>query len=91
VLILGIVAGVSLVNYRKPSQNVKKDACYVTKGEIEVQAQLWFRTKGYWPADDLADIAADAEFFPEGLPVCPVDGAPYVFDPLTGRVTGHGH
>lgn len=66
-------------------------ACHANVGEIEIQAQLWRRNTGSWPAASLSDIEADLEYFPEGLPSCPVDGSTYTIDGATGRVVGHTH
>jgi hypothetical protein len=41
---------------------------------------------GNWPANDLSDIAADPNYFPEGLPVNPVDNTPYTLNSTTHRV-----
>ncbi len=66
-------------------------ACHVYKGDIEIQAELWNHNTNSWPAGNLADIGADIVYFPEGLPVCPVDGTAYTIDPTNGRVIGHSH
>jgi len=89
--ILGLVAAIVLVNFRPVASNTKKRACYVTKGEIEVQVQLWHRDQGAWPQTNLSNIGADPLYFPEGLPVCPVDGSAYTIDATTHRVVGHTH
>lgn len=65
-------------------------ACQSTKGDIEIQAELWKHNTGSWPAGDLSDIEANLSYFPEGIPVCPVDGTAYTID-TNGRVIGHNH
>ena len=37
----------------------------------------------------LSDIGADPNYFPDGLPTCPVSGQPYRLDPTTDRLVGH--
>lgn len=69
----------------------KSAACQTYKGDIEIQAELWKHNTGLWPAADLSDIGADLNYFPEGLPTCPVDGSVFTIDPSTGRVVGHNH
>jgi len=69
----------------------KVAASLLYKGDIEIQAELWRHNTGSWPASNLATIGADVNYFPEGLPICPVDGTPYTIDPLTGLVVGHNH
>ena len=29
------------------------------------------------------------DYFPEGIPACPVSGNPYILNPATQRVSGH--
>lgn len=89
--IVGLLATLALVNFRNTSDIARKRACYVTKGEVEVQVQLWYRNRGTWPATNLSDIAASTTYFPSGLPVCPVDGSAYTIDATTKRVVGHTH
>lgn len=91
VTIVGIVAALAIARLSGNSLVGKKNACYVTKGSIELQVQLWHRHKGGWPATNLSDIGADQAYFPEGLPACPVDGSSYAIDGATHRVTGHAH
>lgn len=91
VAIVGVVAAVAIARLAGNSATAKKNACYVIKRNVEVQTQLWYRTKAAWPAANLADIGADLAFFPEGLPTCPVDGSSYTLDAATHRVVGHTH
>jgi prepilin-type N-terminal cleavage/methylation domain-containing protein len=91
VTVLGIVAVVALPRFSNYASPAKKNTCYTLKGNLEVQAQLWYRNKGVWPAADFSDMAADPNYLPEGLPSCPVDGSAYLLDPATHRVVGHTH
>ncbi len=90
-VILGIIAWVVIPRLSEGSFDSKNSACYVNKRDIEVQAELWYRNKGSWPAQDLSDIGADLGYFPDGLQSCPVDGTGYVLDATTHQVTGHVH
>ena len=91
VVILGIIAAVVIARVAGSDDTANIAACYVYKGDIEVQAELWNHNTGSWPASSLATIGADLNYFPEGLPTCPVDGTTYTIDPATGRVVGHAH
>ncbi|MGI8982626.1 MAG: type II secretion system protein [Pirellulaceae bacterium] len=91
ITILAIVAAIVMPRLGDQAKSAKKRACLVNQGNIEVQTQLWYRTKGSWPAKGLSDIGANQTFFPEGLPTCPVDGSTYQLDAATHRVTGHSH
>lgn len=91
VVVVGALAALSLPRFLGNSATAKKNTCYTLKGNIEMQAQLWYRNKGTWPAANLSDLGADVAYFPEGIPTCPVTGAAYTLDAITHRVTGHSH
>ncbi|MEQ8846331.1 type II secretion system protein [Botrimarina sp.] len=90
VAILGVVALIALPRAGDTRREGLRAACHVYRCEIEVQASLWLRAQGAWPAADLADVGADPAYFPEGLPLCPVDGTAYTIDG-SGEVVGHDH
>lgn len=90
-LLLAIVAAVIIPRLAENASESRKNACYTYSRDIEVQVELWRRNKNTWPALDLSDIGADPTYFPDGLPVCPLDGTRYVLDGATHRVTGHDH
>lgn len=91
VTIMGILAVLIVPRFGRQAANAKKNACEVHKGNIEIQSQLWYRNKNRWPAANLSDIGADVKYFPDGLPICPVDGSAYTINTSTGRVVGHTH
>jgi prepilin-type N-terminal cleavage/methylation domain-containing protein len=91
VTILGVLAAIVLPRLGPQAGQAKTTGCQVNKGNIEIQAQLWFRNKGSWPAADLSDIGSNSVYFPEGLPTCPVDGSSYTFDSSSETVVGHAH
>ena len=64
------------------TEEAKVSSCHTYRGNIEIQAELWMHNNGSWPAGNLADIKTEIEYFPEGLPVCPVDGTAYTIDSL---------
>jgi general secretion pathway protein G len=90
VAVLAIVAAIVLPRLTGGEAASKKAACEGRQGNIEIQCELWRHNTGAWPAANLADITADLNYFPEGAPVCPVDGTTYTID-ATGRVVGHNH
>ncbi len=89
--ILGLLASVVLPRVLGSDESAKSAACATHKGDIEIQAELWMHNTGSWPAGNLGNIGADINYFPAGLPTCPVDGTAYTIDPLKGRVSGHIH
>lgn len=90
IAILGLLAALALPRTESVLTSGRRAACHVNRAEVEVQAILWRRLKGTWPATNLADIGIDTDFFPEGIPTCPVDESSYTID-SDGKVTGHDH
>jgi len=89
--LIGVVAAIGLARLGGQSTATKQKACSVYRNNIEVQAQLWYRNKSVYPLSNLSDIGLDAEYFPDGLPTCPVDGSAYLLDAATHKVIGHTH
>lgn len=89
--IMGILVSLAVTRYAEQGDDAKANACEVNRRNIEVQAQMWLRNKGVWPAADLADIGTDTAYLPDGLPACPVDGSSYTFNSVTETVDGHAH
>lgn len=89
--IVGLIAAIILPRLGDRNERSQIAACAAHKGNIEIQAELWLHETGAWPAGDLSDIGADLDYFPQGLPACPLDGSSYTIDPATGRVPGHTH
>jgi general secretion pathway protein G len=90
-LILAVIVATATYRFLPASNEVRRNACYVIKEEINLQAKLWYREKGAWPNTALSDIGTNAEYFPQGLPTCPFDNTTYQIDGTTHEVTGHVH
>jgi len=91
VVILGILAGVVVPRVLASSATAKINSCYQNKAVINTAVEKWYFENGTWPLADLSDIGGDVNYFPEGIPVCPVDSTAYALDPVTNRITGHAH
>ena len=91
VALIGITVTIVLTRASDGSDKSDIAACYVNKGDIEIQCELWMHNTGSWPAANLSDVGGDLDYFPEGVPACPVDGTAYTIDTSTGRVSGHNH
>ena len=89
--LLGVIAAIVVPRVYGRMDSAKANACHVHKGDIEIQAELWMSNTGSWPATNLSAVGADVNYFPEGLPTCPVDGTNYTLDTATGLVIGHNH
>ena len=99
VVILGIVAtmlfavsvGVATLSAATKAETARKASCVENVANINTQVGRWYFETGAWPAADLHDLACDTRHFPNGIPLCPVNGAAYVLDPATHRVKDHAH
>ena len=77
VTILGIIAVVVIPRITMSAATARTNADLQNRAEINSAVERWYFTNGSWPAADLSDIAADPDYFPEGLPTNPVSGAAY--------------
>jgi hypothetical protein len=57
-----------------------------SKATINSAVERWYVEKGTWPANNLSDIGADLNYFPDGLPANPLDGSAYTLNATTHRV-----
>jgi general secretion pathway protein G len=89
VTILGIIAALVLPRVVSSSDVAKAKSCAHNRAEINIAVERWYIHNGVWPANDLSDIAADGNYFPEGLATCPVSGDAYQLDGTVHRVQGH--
>jgi general secretion pathway protein G len=89
VAILGIIAALIVPRIIGGSDTAKDKACFHNRAEINITVEQFYLHNSSWPANNLSDIGADTNYFPDGLPTCPVTGQPYRLDPVTHRVVGH--
>jgi general secretion pathway protein G len=89
VAIIAIIAGLIIPRVVTSSDTAKEKTCVHDRTEINITVEQYYIHNGVWPADDLSNIGADVNYFPDGLPKCPVSGAAYRLDPVTHRVVGH--
>jgi general secretion pathway protein G len=89
VTILGIIAALIVPRVTSGTDTARIKTCDHNHTEINITVEQYFMNTGNWPANDLSDIGADTNYFPDGLPTCPVTGAAYRLDPTTHRVIGH--
>jgi prepilin-type N-terminal cleavage/methylation domain-containing protein len=74
ILILGALAFIAIPRITESAANAKQNACDTNVDLMNSQIELWSaRNDGVYPT--LVAITGDADYFPEGLPVCPLGGA----------------
>ncbi len=91
VTIMSILAIALIPNVRQGTSEAKRKSCSVNTSVIEVQTAMWHRAHGKYPETAMQDIGEDPDYFPDGLPICPVEGKPYEINQNTGAVVGHEH
>lgn len=89
VTILGLLATLIIPRVINSGDTAKDKTCFHNRAEINITVEQYYLHNNVWPANDLSDIGADINYFPDGLPACPVSGQPYRLDPTTHRVVGH--
>ena len=86
VLILGALAAVAIPRLTQSSDTAKANACETNVDIINTQMELYYINNDAYPT--LLVLFADADYFPDGTPVCPYGTAYSLTD---DRVTTHGH
>lgn len=86
VTILGIIAAIIVPRVSVSSDTSKTKVNNHNKATINSAVERWYVEKGSWPAADLSDISADANYFPDGIPTNPTNGAAYTLNATTHRV-----
>jgi prepilin-type N-terminal cleavage/methylation domain-containing protein len=86
VTILGVIAAIIIPRVTVSNATAKLRVRDHHKGTINAAVERYYVDNNVWPANDLSDIGANANYFPGGLPVNPVDGTPYTLNATTHRV-----
>jgi prepilin-type N-terminal cleavage/methylation domain-containing protein len=86
VTILGIVAAIVVPRLAVSNDTAKAKLSNHNKATVNAAVERWYLEKGSWPADDLSDISADTNYFPNGMPTNPVGTSAYKLNPTTHRV-----
>lgn len=86
VTILGIIAAIIVPRVTVSSDNAKQKVRDHHKATINAAVERYYVNEGSWPLDNLTDIGADVDYFPDGIPTDPVSGAAYALNATTHRV-----
>ena len=91
VLMLGAIATLAAPHIMGGAQDTRINTCKTNIDLINSQIELYYATTGGWPAT-LGDITADANYFPDGSPVCPfTPPTAYGYSTTSHRVSEHSH
>src|SRR5438046_2820013 len=86
VTILGIIAAIIVPRVAVSSDTAKHKVNAHNKATINSAVERWYVEKAAWPANNLSDIGADTNYFPDGIPTNPTDGSAYTLNAATHRV-----
>ncbi len=86
VTILGIIAAIIVPRVTVSSDTAKQRVRDHHKATINGAVERYYVDTGAWPANDLSDIGADLDYFPDGIPANPVDSSAYTLNTTTHRV-----
>jgi general secretion pathway protein G len=86
VTILGIIAAIIVPRVAISSDTAKTKVNLHNKATINAAVERWYVEKSAWPANNLSDIGADVNYFPDGIPVNPTNGSAYTLNATTHRV-----
>src|SRR5690349_24041608 len=83
VTILGIIAAIIVPRVAVSSDTAKSKVNSHNRATINSAVERWYVEKGAWPANNLSDIGADLNYFPDGLPTNPTNGTAYTLNAAT--------
>jgi general secretion pathway protein G len=86
VTILGIIAAIIVPRVTVSSATAKNKVRDHHKATINAAVERFYIDTNTWPANDLTDIAANVNYFRNGIPTNPVDGTSYSLNATTHRV-----
>lgn len=87
VVLIGIVATVIMARISNSTDTAKCRSCQHNRFELNAAIERYGVENGSYPTN-LSDLNVP-DYFPVGIPVCPVSGAAYSMNATTHRVEGH--
>ena len=92
IVVIGILAAIVIPRLTETATTAREAACDANVSNVNTQVERWYFNNGSWPANDLSDIGADNDYFPDGVPTCPTTGGgSYNLDGTTHRVIDDDH
>ncbi len=90
VLLISILAAIVIPRFTISTKVAKVQSCEMNRSIINKQVEAYFFVEATWPTDSMSDIKTNVNYFPDGIPTCPVDMTSYVLvaSPYH-RVSGH--
>lgn len=91
VVLISILAAVVIPRLTISSRRAMVQSCEMNRAIVNKQIETWYVSLSTWPRQDLQDIKTNKNYFPDGVPTCPVDMTSYVLNVATQtfRISGH--
>lgn len=89
VILISILGAIVIPRFVISTQRAKVQSCEIQRAIINKQVETFYFAENTWPAVTMDDIKGNYNYFPDGIPTCPVDLTSYELTSLTHRVTGH--
>jgi general secretion pathway protein G len=90
VILISILAAIVIPRFAVSTKRAKVQACEMNRAIINKQVESYYFVEATWPLDVLDDIKTNDNYFPDGIPTCPVDMTSYVLSTAPKhRVSGH--
>ena len=89
VLLISILVTIGIVRIAESSDKAKEKSCNSNRTQLNSALERFAVSNGSF-ATSIADVDT-TDYFPGGIPVCPVDGSAYTLNTTTHRVDGHNH
>lgn len=86
VTIMGIIAAIIVPRVTVSTTTAKQKVRDHHKATINAAVERYYMDTGSWPNDNLNNIANNTNYFPDGIPVNPVDSSAYTLNTKTHRV-----
>jgi prepilin-type N-terminal cleavage/methylation domain-containing protein len=87
VLLIAVIATLVIPRISDTSDTAKCKACRHNRAELNAAIERYGVSNSSYPTD-LTDLVAP-DYFPQGIPTCPVSGAAYSMNATTHRIDGH--
>ena len=89
VLLIGILVTIGIVRIAESADKAKIKSCHSNRTQLNSALERFAVSNGSF-ATSINDVNT-TDYFPGGIPVCPVDGSAYTLNTTTHRVEGHSH
>lgn len=90
VILISILAAIVIPRFAISTKRAKVQSCEMNRAILNTQVESYYFAEATWPLDSMADIRTNLNYFPDGIPTCPIDQTSYVLVPSpVHRVSAH--